>query len=55
MNFIMGFSKHLMGFPGYYGAWILNKYSLAYFETSLGVEAITSLPFYKEKTEAQKN
>lgn len=32
MNLIMGFSKYLMGFPGYYGAWLLNKHSLVYFE-----------------------
>jgi len=32
MNFIMGFSMHLMGFPGYHSAWLLNKHSLVYFE-----------------------
>lgn len=55
MNFIMGFSMHLMGFPSYYSVCLMNKHSLVYFENIAVREGSNMLPFYTWKTEAQES
>lgn len=51
----MGFSMHLMGFPGYYGVCLINKHSLVYFENIAVRGGSNMLPFYTWKTEAQES
>lgn len=51
----MGFSMHLMGFPGYYSVCLMNKHSLVYFENIAVREGSNMLPFYTWKTEAQES
>lgn len=51
----MGFSMHLMGFPGYYSVCLINKHSLVYFENIAVREGSSMLPFYTWKTKAQEN
>lgn len=51
----MGFSMHLMGFPGYYSVCLINKHSLVYFENIAVREGSNMLPFYTWKTEAQES
>lgn len=51
----MGFSMHLMGFPGYYSVCLINKHLLVYFENIAVRGGSNMLPFYTWKTEAQES
>lgn len=55
MNFIMGFSMHLMGFPGYYSVCLINKHPLVYFENIAMRGGSNMLPFFTWKTEVQES